>query len=290
MGWERAGMWAGALGVALWACAAEAQVSRVFVSVSGNDANVCSNVATPCRTLAAGIAQVDPQGEVIILTTGSYAGGTISKSVKINVPAGIVAFSALPITVNPGPGGQVVIRGMTLKSATQGSGNGIEHQSGKLHLENMIIDGWRNCVIAGSTEPLFVTGSTIRNCFSGVPDGNGLVVCMPCQARVVIDNSTFDTNYTGVRAYAGRVSVTRSLFQGNVYGVYTPEGGSFAPTIHVDTCDIRGIQGVTSEAGAIRLWLTSAPNAYQTGTGQIFSYGNNVIGIVNGTLTPVVTK
>ena len=60
----------------------EAQVARVFVSVTGNDANVCSNVATPCRTLAGGISQVDADGEVIVIESGSYAGGTITKSVK----------------------------------------------------------------------------------------------------------------------------------------------------------------------------------------------------------------
>ena len=37
---------------------ADAQVARVFVSVNGNDANVCSNVATPCRTLGGGVTQV----------------------------------------------------------------------------------------------------------------------------------------------------------------------------------------------------------------------------------------
>src|SRR5262245_47641189 len=100
------------------AATAEAQVSRVFVSVNGNDANVCSNITTPCRTLGGGITQVDPYGEVIVIDSGSYAGGTITKSVKVNVPAGIVAFSGLPITVDPGGSGTVVLRGLTLKAAS----------------------------------------------------------------------------------------------------------------------------------------------------------------------------
>ena len=50
---------------------AEAQVSRVFVSVTGNDANTCSDVSTPCGTQGGGIAQVDAEGEVIVTTSGS---------------------------------------------------------------------------------------------------------------------------------------------------------------------------------------------------------------------------
>jgi hypothetical protein len=121
---------------------AGAQVARVFVSVTGNDANTCSNVATPCRTLAGGISQVDVDGEVIVLDSGSYAGGTIAKAVKINVPAGVVAFSGLPIVVNPGAGKVVVLRGLTIKAADVGSGNGIEHQTGTLSIENTVVDGW----------------------------------------------------------------------------------------------------------------------------------------------------
>src|SRR5262245_29675446 len=89
---------------------ADAQVSRVFVSVTGNDVNTCSNISTPCRTISGGITQVDAQGEVIVIDSGSYAGGTITKSVKINVAAGAVAFSGLPITANAGTGGGGVLR------------------------------------------------------------------------------------------------------------------------------------------------------------------------------------
>ena len=78
----------------------QAQVSRVFVSVNGNDANDCLQPATSCRTLNGGIAKVDPQGDVIVIDTGSFAGATVTKSVKIDVPSGAIAFSALSIVIN----------------------------------------------------------------------------------------------------------------------------------------------------------------------------------------------
>ena len=55
----------------LLAGTSEAQVSRVFVSTSGNDGNDCLQPATACRTLSGGIAKVDAHGEVIITQTGS---------------------------------------------------------------------------------------------------------------------------------------------------------------------------------------------------------------------------
>src|SRR2546423_1063573 len=105
---------------------AQAAAARVFVSVNGTDAGDCSNVNNPCRTLDFAIAAVNAGGEVIVVTTGSYAGANITKSVKIDVPTGVVAFSASPITINAAASDVVVIRGMTLKAVTAGTGNGID--------------------------------------------------------------------------------------------------------------------------------------------------------------------
>src|SRR5205809_3066105 len=121
---------------------AHAAIARVFVSVNGNDANACENIATPCRTFAGGIARVDPDGEVIALDTGSYGGTTITKAVRINVPSGVVAFAAQPFVINV-PGGVVVLRGLTLKALTIGSGIAITYTAAAaLHIENCVVDGW----------------------------------------------------------------------------------------------------------------------------------------------------
>jgi hypothetical protein len=72
-----------AVPAALMACLAVSPpveaAARVFVSVTGDDLNNCSMVTTPCRALNAAITQVDPAGEVIVLTTGSYSGATIGE-------------------------------------------------------------------------------------------------------------------------------------------------------------------------------------------------------------------
>jgi hypothetical protein len=59
---------------------AHAQIARVFVSVNGNDANLCEDINTPCRSFAAGINRVSDGREVIVLNTGSYGAAPPSRS------------------------------------------------------------------------------------------------------------------------------------------------------------------------------------------------------------------
>jgi hypothetical protein len=199
----------------------------VFVSVNGSDANTCSNIATPCRTLGAGITQVDAQGEVIVIDTGSYAGATIAKSVKVNVAAGVVAFSGLAVTVDPGTGGVVVLRGLTLKAATAGTGTGISHQSGTLFVENLVVDGWEHGLVsANGAERLFVNHSVFRNQIL-----NGLWVRQGSTATVSVDDSSFESNgynpvYCGLNFQGGRGRVSNTVVTANGYGALVSNAGT----------------------------------------------------------------
>src|SRR5262245_17104448 len=198
---NRATSAAAMFGMAILAGSAEAQVSRVFVSVTGNDANVCSDVATPCRTIAGGVTQVDAQGEVIIIASGSYAGGTISKAVKVNAARGVVAFSGLPIIVNPGSGNLVVIRGLTIKAATPGSGYGITLSSGRLSVEECVIDGWNTGIVANAgAERLSVADSTIRNLLN-----YGIQTPAAASLHLVVENARFRDAF-GALALEGSIT------------------------------------------------------------------------------------
>jgi hypothetical protein len=162
--------------------------ARVFVSVNGNDANTCSNIATPCRTLNAGITQVDPAGEVIVIDTGSFAGATIAKSVKINVPSGVVAFSASPITVAAGVSDIVVLRGLTIKAATPGTGVGVSFSAGAaLYIEGCVIDGWDVGVSIGAAGKVFVADTIVRNSASfGIASGTARVAISGRASRATV--------------------------------------------------------------------------------------------------------
>jgi hypothetical protein len=185
--------------------------SRVFVSVLGLDTNDCSNIATPCRTLGAAILQVATDGEVIVTRSGSYAGATIAKGVKVDAASGVVAFSGQPIVVNPGAGARVVIRGMTVKAATPGTGTGIQHQSGDLFLEGTVVDGWQVGLSSSSAGNLYLTRSTVRN-----NTGAGVSVA---SAEASLESSLLEGNGTGLQVLAGKATVTASVLSGNLDGL-----------------------------------------------------------------------
>ena len=66
-----------------------ALANRVFVSQrSGNNANSCDNILTPCQTFAGAVLQLNPGGEAIVLDSGGYGTVTITQAVTIEAPPG----------------------------------------------------------------------------------------------------------------------------------------------------------------------------------------------------------
>ena len=62
---------------------------RTFVASYGSDLNPNCNLALPCRSFNAAIAQTNPGGEVVILDTAGYGPMVITKSIKIIGPSGV---------------------------------------------------------------------------------------------------------------------------------------------------------------------------------------------------------
>src|SRR5207244_9282649 len=104
---------------------ASAQVARVFLAGTGNDAGDCTNQATPCRSLQGAVTACPVNGEIIILDNGGYGGATITKSLTVNASAGIVAFIARTINVNIASADQVVLRGLSMNGVVFGDPAGI---------------------------------------------------------------------------------------------------------------------------------------------------------------------
>src|ERR1700687_4751298 len=145
-------------GLAIWVLSFAAAspvfglANRVFVSArSGNNANSCDNIATPCPTFAGAVTQLNPDGEVIVLDSGGYGPVTITQGVTIEAPAGVTAFIHPPsgdaITVNAGSA-TVTLRGLTLNVGTN---NGVTVNSvGTLNVENCFITGSVNSLVFNS--------------------------------------------------------------------------------------------------------------------------------------------
>src|SRR5436309_6968925 len=133
----------------LVATSASAQVARVFLAGTGNDAGDCTNQATPCRSLLGAVNQCPVNGEIIILDNGGYGGATITKSLTVNASAGVVAFIARTITVNIGATAtdKVVLRGLSMNGIVFGDYNGIAFNGGgTLVVENSVIAAFVNAI------------------------------------------------------------------------------------------------------------------------------------------------
>src|SRR5438477_13108112 len=91
----------------LLATSASAQVARVFLAGTGNDAGDCTNQATPCRSLQGAVTACPVNGEIIILDNGGYGRATIAKSLTVNASAGGVALTILNITLKYASTGNV---------------------------------------------------------------------------------------------------------------------------------------------------------------------------------------
>jgi hypothetical protein len=265
---------------------ADAATPRAYVSVNGNDANTCNVPATPCRTYTGAISQVTPGGVVIVMDSGTFGGGTISQSVTIDAPAGVVALAATPIIVNPGSGNTVVLRGLTFQAATPGSGTGITQQSGRLFVENSVIDGWFIGLTSNAAaEGLYVTGSVFRNqtVFGGV------YVMTGSTAEVAIDGSTFERNAVGAQLEGGIGRVSNSVFSANAGGLSAQGQGTLYT---VQRCEVSSNAGSGLHAIDNAVLRVSHSTISSNGFGLINgglgavvqSYGNNVI-ISNATNT-----
>jgi uncharacterized repeat protein (TIGR01451 family) len=247
--------------------------SRVFASVLGLDTNDCSNIATPCRTLNAAIAQVAVDGEVIVVKSGSYAGATITKGVKIDAASGVVAFSGLPITVNSGPGTTVVIRGLTLKAVTPGTGSGLLVQSaGALFVENTVIDGWDVGIRQQGAAEAFVKDSVVRNNNTGLQATLG---------KTTLDNARLTNNGIGIDVDGAEASVRGSTVSGNgTAGIYA-DGGSLV-TVEKSQIGNNGTGvSVAPASGATVLLSRSVVTGNNIGLenagGTLLVYGNNAV-------------
>ena len=218
-----------------------ALANRVFVSArSGNNANSCDNIATPCQTFAGAVAQLNPGGEAIVLDSGGYGPVTITKAVTIEAPPGVLAFVHPPsgdaITINAGASDTVVLRGLVLNV---GSGNGIKANTvGALFVEDCAVTGFANFGIwmagAGSLE---LKNTDVKGCGYGVEIDNS-----SGKVTATIDHCHLDGNTVGgfraatVSPGSSKTTATNSTANGNQQGWTCGFLSSGADVLNLESC------------------------------------------------------
>jgi hypothetical protein len=273
--------------------------NRVFVSQrSGNDANACNNILTPCQTFAGAVVQLNPGGEAIVLDSGGYGPVTITQSLTIEAPPGVLAFIHPPsgdaITISAGATDKVILRGLTLNG---GSGNGITISSvGKVYVENCVISGFADDGIWFDASGELLMKDTISR-------GNleGIVLN---QGRGLIEHCRFEGNGdTGVAVDGSDVTVRDSVCAGNGGdGFFAQSGGAENSTLNVYECvstnNAVGFYAVKIGTGSVTARAANSSISENVGAGiavagaAFESLGNNFVRgnspNVNGSITVVL--
>ena len=287
----------------LFAAEAPAQVARVFLSGTGNDTNDCTNAATPCRSLQGAVNQCPVNGEIMIMTSGGYGTVTISKSLTINAPAGVVAFNARTNTVAIAAGDKVVIRGLSMNGTVFADPNGIDfsNSAGTLVVENSIIAGFNTGINQGSLAGNLLV---VHNCELRNNSGYGVVAFGNVYLNV--ENSRFEKNTVGVSVEGGANAVIRN----SVVTGYARSGFGFevaavngkTSNLVIDKClasnldtGVRTVQDLQSTASAqvTSSSITMNSNGLSTSAGgTIVSYLTNQLwnNTVDGSFSSTTTQ
>jgi hypothetical protein len=277
--------------------------NRVFVSQrSGNDANPCNNILTPCQTFAGAVLQLNPGGEAIVLDSGGYGPVTITQSLTIEAPPGVLAFihppSGVAVTVNAGASDTVVLRGLVLNG---GAGDAIAVNTVKvLHVENCVIEGFGGDGVLGNAanSNLFMKDTISRQNGFGIIMANG---------QASIDHCRFEGNVNdGVFVDGADVSVRDSVSAGNgfngfeavskvtersvlnVYQSSAVNNGNDGIGVRNDGSGVVNVRVANSSIGEN---LGHGLNNF-AGSVTFESLGNNFVrgniaGNTNGTITPI---
>jgi hypothetical protein len=196
--------------------AASAADAQIFISATGNDANICSRTA-PCRTLQRGINATGAGREMQILDSGEFGRATITKSITISA----VGVSATVRSLTSGSNAIVInsstavvaLRGLMLLGGGTGL-RGINITAAQaVHIENCDIERFSGSGIrlAANNTELFVIDSRVRQ-----NGADGLIVTGTTSAKLSVDNSTFENNADdGIDVEGIEATITRSVMAGN---------------------------------------------------------------------------
>jgi hypothetical protein len=205
------------------------------------------------------MAQVQPGGEIIALTTGGFGPiPTITQSITISGAPGVVAFTAYTVTVSA-PGATVVLRGLTIDGT---SGDGVDGNAfGALSIENCVVNGSSGSGInITSSGKLSILDTIVRR------TGNNAVSVSPTSGTitVVVERCRFENTASGSGfsiTGAGSASLREVVAAGNFAGGFYNFGqGGTGPFMSLENCTAagNGTSGVISFGAGAMTWVSSS--------------------------------
>jgi hypothetical protein len=302
-----------ALAVTLPAAPAEAGAPRTFLSAAGSDANNCTNVATPCRHMAAAFAATAADGEIYVLDPANYGSLTITHGVSIEGHgwASIAPVSgSAAITINANPGDKINIIGVVLDGTALVNTKGIVFNSGgTLSVQDSVI---RNFTATGiefqpnssTLNELFVSNTLVSD---NGNDGIEIFLSSSGTTKGVLDHVKLVSNQgRGLHVDNGGggtvyITLTDSVSASNGSGgVFCDSNGTSAnvmvrnSTIANNASSGLGAQGLGASIRATRSTITGNDTGWsQQLSTQVTSYDDNNIednGSVNNAPTQIIYK
>ena len=189
-----------------FSAAAEAQY-LTYVAANGNDANPCTVMTAPCKTLQRAINAAPANGEVRVLTPLT-SNGFINKNI-------IISGDGTPIVgaiIINSASARVTLRGLAM-NGVDGFLHAIDIESAAaVHIEDCIVeryDGFGISLSATTATSLFIADTVVGE------SGGGLIV-LAANAKLEIQNSRFEKNSgDGLYLQAAETNITRTLVSGN---------------------------------------------------------------------------
>jgi hypothetical protein len=298
--------------------AAQADAPRTFVSAAGSDTNNCTNVATPCRHLAAAFAATAPGGEIFVLDPSNYGSLTITHSVSIEGHgwASIAPPNdSIAITINAGSNDTISIHGVAVNgTGATGLTHGIVFNSGGgLTVTDCVVQNFTaDAILIQPTSKInFLIKDTIllHNAGTGIdystPSGS-IATGIGVIDHVVVANSAngiiiATTNGGGLTSVTIANSIANENLQDGVF-INNGNGSPLAVSIDSSTFSSNGNNGITGNGSSKitlgRSVITANRNSgvdNQTIPNTFYTYGNNQIDLniidiagtaLNTTLTP----
>jgi hypothetical protein len=291
-----------ALAASLPIAPAQAAAARTFVSAAGSDGNNCTNVATPCRHLAAAYAATAANGEIYVLDPANYGSLTITGPVSIEGHgwASIAPVSGgNAITINANPGDAINIIGVVLDGTALTGTTGIKFNSGgSLTVQDSVVRNFGNNGI--DFLPANSSSISVSTTFVGNNGGYGILVQPQGSASTTAVFERVRTQYNGANAYG--ISIDASSTTGTINasatdsvssnngGAYIAQASSQGRAILMLVRSVAanthtGVQAgnVGAGYGIVRLTqvtITGNQDSWLAfgGIGEgVFSYGNNNI-------------
>ena len=234
---------------------------RVFVSVTGNDANTATicPVNAPCRSFAAAVGVTLAGGEVIALTSGEYGPVILADSIALLAAPGVTATltaSTGAALVIDREGIDVTLRGLNLVGA--GASNGIDMRAGdKLSIENCVAHGFASVgILVDAPAQVSISNTIVR-------DSGTYGAALINGATAGITHSRFLGNAMGGILVGGDTAgtTTRAAIANSMVSGSGADWGVAVQSMHASANVMVAVSRSTIAGSAVGLGVTSSSGA-----------------------------